>query len=120
MVPVPHVHLNLAGFMSMVIFDVGVGYQNFPRFSGRPLYSRRVMTAIFRSSNAGVLGLPVGFCRGSTRGRIDLWDNRGPGGAGLRGGFPLHIRRTWGGGLGAWRPLAGAAAQHSAARRCVR
>jgi len=54
-----HVHLNLAGFMTMMIF--GVGHHIFPRFTGRPLYSPRLVTATFWLGNAGVLGLTLGF-----------------------------------------------------------
>jgi hypothetical protein len=54
-----HVHLNLAGFMTMMIF--GVGHHIFPRFTGRPLHSHRLVTATFWLGNAGVLGLTLGF-----------------------------------------------------------
>lgn len=54
-----HVHLNLAGFMTMMIF--GVGHHIFPRFTGRPLYSHRMVTSTFWLGNAGVLGLTLGF-----------------------------------------------------------
>ena len=54
-----HVHLNLAGFMTMMIF--GVGHHIFPRFTGRSLYSLRLVTATFWLGNAGVLGLTLGF-----------------------------------------------------------
>ena len=54
-----HVHLNLAGFMTMMIF--GVGHHIFPRFTGRPLYSNRLVTVTFWLGNAGVLGLTLGF-----------------------------------------------------------
>jgi len=54
-----HVHLNLAGFMTMMIF--GVGHHIFPRFTGRPLYSHRLVTVTFWLGNAGVLGLTLGF-----------------------------------------------------------
>jgi hypothetical protein len=54
-----HVHLNLAGFMMMMIF--GVGHHIFPRFTGRPLYSHRLVSATFWLGNAGVLGLTLGF-----------------------------------------------------------
>lgn len=57
-----HVHLNLAGFMTMMIF--GVGYHIFPRFTGRSLYSPRLVTATFWLANAGVLGLTLGFIFG--------------------------------------------------------
>jgi hypothetical protein len=58
-----HVHLNLAGFMTMMIF--GVGYHIFPRFTGRSRVpsgcSLRLVTATFWLGNAGVLGLTLGF-----------------------------------------------------------
>jgi hypothetical protein len=57
-----HVHLNLAGFMTMMIF--GVGHHIFPRFTGRPLYSRRLVAATFWLGNVGVPGLAVGFILG--------------------------------------------------------
>jgi hypothetical protein len=59
-----HVHLNLAGFMAMMIF--GVGHHIFPRFSGRPLYSRRLVTATFWLGNLGVPGLALGFVIGDS------------------------------------------------------
>ncbi|MEK6717909.1 MAG: cbb3-type cytochrome c oxidase subunit I [candidate division NC10 bacterium] len=59
---IAHVHLNLAGFMTMMIF--GVGHHIFPRFSGRPLYSRRLVTATFWLGNVGVVGLTLGFVLG--------------------------------------------------------
>ena len=36
-----HVHLNLLGFMAMMIY--GVGYHVLPRFSGTTIHSRRLM-----------------------------------------------------------------------------
>jgi hypothetical protein len=59
---IAHVHLNLAGFVVMMIF--GVGHHIFPRFSGRPLYSRRLVNASFWLGNAGVVGLTLGFILG--------------------------------------------------------
>ena len=38
-----HVHLNLLGFVSMVIF--GVAYHVIPRFAGHPLHSRTIAGA---------------------------------------------------------------------------
>jgi hypothetical protein len=58
-----HVHLNLAGFMTMMIF--GVEHHIFPRFTGRSRVpsgcSHRLVTATFWLGNAGVLGLTLGF-----------------------------------------------------------
>lgn len=53
-VPV-HVHLNLLGFMSMMIY--GVGYHILPRFSGRHIYSPQIMKIQFWLANAGLIGM---------------------------------------------------------------
>ncbi len=59
-----HVHLNLLGWMSMMIF--GVGYHILPRFSGRPLWSRRLSVIQFWLANIGLIGMAVGWVmRGS-------------------------------------------------------
>jgi len=50
-----HVHLNLLGWMSMLIF--GVGYHILPRFSGKPLFSNRLGELQFWLANAGLIGL---------------------------------------------------------------
>lgn len=54
-----HVHLNLLGFTSMVIF--GVAYHVIPRFTGNPLHSRRLAEAHFWASNSGLIVLVLGF-----------------------------------------------------------
>jgi len=54
-----HVHLNLLGFVSMVIF--GVAYHVIPRFTGNPLHSRRLAEVHWWASNAGLVLLTVGF-----------------------------------------------------------
>ena len=54
-----HVHLNLLGFMSMMIY--GVGYHILPKFSGRHIYSPRIMNAQFWISNAGLIGMSVSW-----------------------------------------------------------
>lgn len=50
-----HAHLNLLGWMSMMIF--GVGYHILPRFSGRPLYSLSIARAQFWLANIGLVGM---------------------------------------------------------------
>lgn len=50
-----HVHLNLLGWMSMMIY--GVGYHIFPRFSGRPLWSERIAVLQFWTAQIGLLGM---------------------------------------------------------------
>ena len=50
-----HVHLNLLGFMSMMIY--GVGYHILPKFSGKLIYSSRIMHQQFWFANAGLIGM---------------------------------------------------------------
>ncbi len=52
-----HVHANLLGFVSMMIF--GVAYHVMPRFAGRPLSSRSMARIHLWLANAG-LALMVG------------------------------------------------------------
>jgi len=54
-----HVHLNLLGFMSMMIY--GVGYHILPKFSGRHIYSPRIMNIQFWMANAGLIGMSVSW-----------------------------------------------------------
>jgi len=54
-----HVHLNLLGFMSMMIY--GVGYHILPKFSGRHMYSPMIMKVQFWLSNAGLIGMAVSW-----------------------------------------------------------
>ena len=54
-----HVHLNLLGFMSMMIY--GVGYHILPKFSGRVMYSPLIMKAQFWLANAGLIGMAVSW-----------------------------------------------------------
>ena len=52
-----HVHFNLLGFMSMMVF--GVAYHILPRFQGKPLYSERMADVHFWLANIGLIGLVV-------------------------------------------------------------
>jgi cbb3-type cytochrome oxidase subunit 1 len=54
-----HAHLNLLGFVSMLIF--GVAYHVIPRFTGNPLHSRRLAEWHLRASNTGLVVLVIGF-----------------------------------------------------------
>ena len=56
-----HLHLNLLGFMSMMVF--GVGYHIFPRFAGVPLPHPRIAVFHWWIANAGLLLLSAGFVR---------------------------------------------------------
>lgn len=54
-----HMHANLLGFVSMMIF--GVAYHVIPRFSGRPLHEPRLAAAHVWVANAGLAGMVGGF-----------------------------------------------------------
>lgn len=54
-----HAHLNLLGFMSMMIY--GVGYHILPRFSGQHIYSPKIMHLQFWMSNLGLIGMAIGW-----------------------------------------------------------
>jgi cbb3-type cytochrome oxidase subunit 1 len=54
-----HAHINLVGFVSMMIF--GVSYHMFPRFAGRPLYSIKVARKQFTLLNIGLIGMVLVF-----------------------------------------------------------
>lgn len=55
-----HVHLNLLGFASMMIF--GVAYHVVPRFTGHALHSRRLAEVHWWVANVGLIVLVAGFC----------------------------------------------------------
>lgn len=54
-----HLHVNLVGFVAMMIF--GVAYHVMPRFSGNPLHQRRLAVAHFWLANVGLSLLALGF-----------------------------------------------------------
>ncbi|MFQ5480720.1 MAG: cbb3-type cytochrome c oxidase subunit I [Thermodesulfobacteriota bacterium] len=54
-----HVHFNLLGWMSMMIY--GVAYHILPRFSGRPLWSEKLSTWHFWLANIGLIGMVIGW-----------------------------------------------------------
>ncbi len=54
-----HVHMNLIGWMSMMIF--GVGYHILPRFSGKPIFNRKLETVQFWLASAGMMGMAIGW-----------------------------------------------------------
>lgn len=54
-----HTHLNLAGFVIMVIF--GVAYHILPRFAGRPLRSEPWAAAHFWIAAVATGGMAAGF-----------------------------------------------------------
>jgi cbb3-type cytochrome oxidase subunit 1 len=50
-----HSHLNLLGWVSMMIY--GVGYHVLPRFSGRPLKYPKMGELQFWTANTGLVGM---------------------------------------------------------------
>lgn len=54
-----HAHMNLVGFVVMMIF--GVGYQMLPRFFGHPIHSRTLAVAHIWLANIGLGALVTGF-----------------------------------------------------------
>jgi cbb3-type cytochrome oxidase subunit 1 len=52
-----HSHLNLLGWVSMMIY--GVGYHVLPRFSGRPLKYPKMGELQFWLANVGLVGMVV-------------------------------------------------------------
>jgi cbb3-type cytochrome oxidase subunit 1 len=52
-----HVHLNLLGFMSMMVY--GVAYHILPRFQGKMLHSERLAEVQFWLANIGLIGLAI-------------------------------------------------------------
>jgi cbb3-type cytochrome oxidase subunit 1 len=52
-----HTHINLLGFMAMMIY--GVGYHILPRFMGRPVYSARLGNSQVWLANITLIGLSI-------------------------------------------------------------
>ncbi len=52
-----HVHFNLLGFMSMMIY--GVGYHILPKFSGQLVYSPVIIKIQFWLANVGLAGMAM-------------------------------------------------------------
>jgi cbb3-type cytochrome oxidase subunit 1 len=50
-----HSHLNMLGWVSMMIF--GVGYHILPRFMGRPVYSTKIGEWQFFVANISLIGM---------------------------------------------------------------
>jgi cbb3-type cytochrome oxidase subunit 1 len=54
-----HVHANLLGFVTMMIF--GVGYHVLPRFTGRALHNSKLAGSHVVVANTGLAGMVAGF-----------------------------------------------------------
>ena len=64
-----HVHMNLLGFVTMMIY--GVAYHVIPRFTGHPLHSRRLAGVQWWLANIGLAIMAVGFAM-RARGGLDV------------------------------------------------
>lgn len=87
-----HAHMNVAGFITMLVF--GVGYQLLPRLFGHPLASARMAIAHLYLSNAGLVLLVAGFAlqpwhAGLARWLVPL------GGTAYAGGAILWVANLW-------------------------
>jgi cytochrome c oxidase cbb3-type subunit 1 len=58
-----HSHLNMLGWVSMMIF--GVGYHILPRFTGKPLKSLKMGELQFWLANIGLIGMLLFYALGS-------------------------------------------------------
>lgn len=58
-----HSHLNMLGWVSMMIF--GVGYHILPRFTGKPLKSPKIGELQFWLANIGLVGMLLFYMLGS-------------------------------------------------------
>jgi len=58
-----HSHLNMLGWVSMMIF--GVGYHILPRFTGKPLKSLKMGEFQFWLANIGLIGMLLFYTLGS-------------------------------------------------------
>ena len=67
-----HVHMNLLGFVTMIIF--GVGYQILPRMMGYGLFSPRLSVIHWWLANAGLSLMVAGFFLrpGGVRGGVEM------------------------------------------------
>jgi cytochrome c oxidase cbb3-type subunit 1 len=63
-----HTHINLLGFMAMMIY--GVGYHILPRFMGRPVYSHRLGNIQVWLANITLIGLSASWILEASQGGI--------------------------------------------------
>ena len=66
-----HTHINLLGFMAMMIY--GVGYHILPRFMGRPVYSQQLGNIQMWLANITLVGLSFSWIMEASQGGI--WHN---------------------------------------------
>ncbi len=66
-----HSHLNLLGWVSMMIF--GVGYHILPRFTGNPLKSPKIGSIQFWLANIGLIGMLLFYTLGDLNPEIGIF-----------------------------------------------
>src|SRR6266498_2248419 len=66
-----HSHLNMLGWVSMMIF--GVGYHILPRFMGKPLKSPKMGKLQFWLANIGLIGMLFFYSIGSFSPELDIF-----------------------------------------------
>ena len=90
-----HAHINLVGFVTMMIF--GIGYQMLPRFFGHPIHSRAFAFAHIWLANIGLALLVTGFILAPHIGARSIPVTAGGGGLWAIGayGFAYNMWRTF-------------------------
>ncbi len=63
-----HTHINLLGFMAMMVY--GVGYHILPRFMGRPVYSHRLGNVQVWLANITLIGLSISWILEASQGGV--------------------------------------------------
>jgi cytochrome c oxidase cbb3-type subunit 1 len=82
-----HTHLNLAGFVIMIIF--GIAYHILPRFAGNPLRSEAWAAAHFWIAALATAGMVIGFIIPAAA--VLLWT----GSVAQLGGIVLGVINLW-------------------------
>jgi len=105
-----HVHMNLLGFVTMMIF--GVAYHVVPRFTGHPLYSRRLAGWHWWMANVGLALMVTGF--------VLAPHFMMPGRAVLGTGGTIAALSAYAFVYNVWRTIDGPAAMRGAAERVAK
>jgi cbb3-type cytochrome oxidase subunit 1 len=87
-----HLHMNLLGFVAMMIF--GVAYHVIPRFTGNQLHDRRLAGAHWWIQNLGLIALAAGFVARLHSGSLGAF-LLAAGGLLSAGGAYLFIYNLW-------------------------
>jgi cbb3-type cytochrome oxidase subunit 1 len=90
-----HAHMNVVGFLTMMVF--GVGYQLLPRLFGHGLWSRKLAVAHWWLANVGLAGMVAGFVAQPSVGARSAWITATGGTLFALGalGFVVNLWRTF-------------------------